>query len=102
MAEIVIKIMVELLSVLAIATKQINEGRLSMFVLACTITNCLTVAEKYAKKILGEKNVESVFLRLDRLTAEESKTAVVQTLDVAYGLVKNMQVVMEGAHSRYI
>ena len=34
MAEIVIKIMVELLSVLTLATKQINEGRLSMFVLA--------------------------------------------------------------------
>ena len=34
MAEIVIKIMVELLSVLALATKQINQGRLSMSVLA--------------------------------------------------------------------
>ena len=60
------------------------------------------MAEKYAKKMLGEKDVKSVFLRLDKLTAEESKAAVAQTLDVAYGLVKNMQVVMEGAHSRHV
>ena len=67
-----------------------------------TITRGLPVAEKYAKKILGEKDIESVLLRLDRLTLEESKMTAAQTLDVAYGLVKNMQVVMEGAHSQFI
>jgi hypothetical protein len=60
------------------------------------------VAEKYAKKILGEKEIESVLLRLDRLTIEESRTTVAQTLDVVYGLVNNMQVVMEGAHDQFV
>ena len=60
------------------------------------------MAEKYAKKILGEKEIGSVLLRLDRLTLEESKTTVTQTLDVVYGLVKSMQVVMEGAHGQFI
>ena len=67
-----------------------------------TITHRLPVAEKYAKKSLGEKDIESVLLRLDRLTLEESKTTVAQTLDVVYGLVNNMQVVMEGAHSQFV
>ena len=98
MTELVIKIMVELLSVLALATKQINRGRFSMPVLAL-LTYGLPVAEKYAKKLLGEKDIESVLQRLDRLTLEESKTTVAQTLDVVYGLVNNMRVVMEGAHS---
>ena len=98
MTEMVIKIMVELLSVLALATKQINRGRFSMPVLAL-LTYGLPVAEKYAKKLLGEKDIESVLQRLDRLTLEESKTTVAQTLDVVYGLVNNMRVVMEGAHS---
>jgi hypothetical protein len=48
------------------------------------------VAEKYAKKFLGEKDIESVLLRLDRLTLEEAKTTVTQTLAVVYGLVNNM------------
>ena len=50
-------------------------------------------------KLLGEKDIESVLQRLDRLTLEESKTTVAQTLDVVYGLVNNMRVVMEGTHS---
>ena len=60
------------------------------------------MAEKYAKKFLGEKDIESVLQRLDRLTLEESKTTVAQTLDVVYGLVNNMQVVMEGAHGQFV
>ena len=54
--------------------------------------------EKYARKLLGEKDIESVLQRLDRLSLEESKMTAAQTLDVVYGLVKNMEVVMEGAH----
>jgi hypothetical protein len=57
----------------------------------------LNIAEKYATKLLGENEIESVLQRLDRLTGEESKMVVVQTLDVVYGLVNNMEVVMEGA-----
>ena len=56
------------------------------------------MAEKYADRLLGKKDIESVLQRLDRLTLEESKTTSVQTLDIVYGLVNNMQVVMEGAH----
>jgi len=52
-------------------------------------------AEKFAKKLLGEKDVESILQRLDRLTLEESKVTVAQTLDVVYSLVNNMEVVME-------
>ena len=66
------------------------------------VTHGLPVPEKYAKKLLGEKDIESVLQRLDRLTLEESRTTVAQTLDVVYGLVNNMQVVMEGAHGRFV
>ena len=54
--------------------------------------------EKYARKLLGEKDIESVLQRLDRLTLEESKMTATQTLDVVYGLLKNMEVVMEGEY----
>jgi hypothetical protein len=60
------------------------------------------VTEKYAKKILGEKDIESVLDRLDRLTLEESKITAAQTLDVVYRLVNKMQVVMEGVHRQYV
>ena len=60
------------------------------------------VAEKYARKLLGDKDIESVLNRLDRLTLEESKITTAQTLDVVCRLVNKMQVVMEGAHRQYV
>ena len=60
------------------------------------------VAEKYAKTIIGERDIESVLDRLDRLTLEESKITTAQTLDVVCRLVNNMHMVMEGAHRQYV
>jgi hypothetical protein len=53
-------------------------------------------------KLLGEKEIEAVLQRLDRLTGEESKAAVTQTLDIVYRLFKSMEVVMEGAHPLFV
>jgi hypothetical protein len=96
MSDIIVKIMVEVLSVLALATKQIKEGRFSK----CAITYSLHMAqcaiEKFAKKLLGESDVETVLQRLDRLTQNEARMTVTQTLGVVHGLVGNMRVVMEG------
>ena len=47
--------------------------------------------------LLGENETESVLQRLDRLNHEEARTTAAQTLEVVYGLVKNMKVVMNGA-----
>jgi len=43
--------------------------------------------------------VEAVLQRLDRLTQEEARATVTQTLEIVYGLVKNIKVVMGGARS---
>ena len=67
-----------------------------------TAIHGLLVAEKYAKKLLGEKDIESVLQRLERLTREESKATAAQTLGVVCGLVNNMKVVMEGAHGQFV
>ena len=45
---------------------------------------------------MGEKEVESVLQRLDRLTLDESRTTAMQTLEVVHGLVQNMRVIMDG------
>ncbi|KAI9435161.1 hypothetical protein H4582DRAFT_2080077 [Lactarius indigo] len=80
MTEISVKIMVELLSVLALATKQVKQGRF----------------KKFAKKLLGESEIEGVLRRLDRLTQEEGRMTMAQTLEVVYGLVNNVKVVING------
>jgi ribosomal 50S subunit-associated protein YjgA (DUF615 family) len=52
--------------------------------------------EKFAKKLLGENDVEAVLERLDRLTMEESRMTVAQTMEVVHGLFTNMTEVMDG------
>jgi len=79
MLDIIVKIMVEVLSVLALATKQIKQGRF----------------KKFAKKLFGESEVEAVLHKLDRLTQDEARMTVTQTLGVVHGLVGNVRVVMD-------
>ena len=45
---------------------------------------------------MGESEIEAVVQRLDRLTQDEARMTVTQTLGVVHGLVGNMKVVMEG------
>jgi len=96
MTDIIVKIMIELLSVLALATKQINQGRFSK----CDVANIPSLAqcatEKFAKKLLGDGEIEAVLHRLDRLTQDEARMTVAQTLGVVHGLVGNMKMIMEG------
>jgi hypothetical protein len=88
--------MIEMLSVLALATKQINQGRFSMCVVANTSSLAQCVTEKFAKKLLGDSEIESVLQRLDRLTHDEARMTVAQTLGVVHGLVGNIKIIMEG------
>ena len=55
-------------------------------------------AEKFVKKLLGEKFVETVLQRLDRLTQDEFRMTAAETLKVVYGLVQEMS---ERIHTPY-
>jgi hypothetical protein len=89
--------MVELLSVLALASKQIKQGRFSKCASMYTLLVAQCAAEKFTKKLLGESEIESVLKRLDRLTQDEARMTVAQTLGVVHGLVESVKAVMEGA-----
>ena len=98
MAQIVVKILVELLSTLALVTKQIKEGKPSKSVFGSVLYyHTQRNTEKVLKKLFGgEKDIEAVLQRLDRLTMDEARIAAAQTLEVVYGLIQNMRVVMDG------
>ena len=98
MTQIVVKILVELLSTLALVTKQIKEGKPSKSVFGSVLYYRIQRnSEKVFKKLLGgEKDIEAVLQRLDRLTMDEARIAAAQTLEVVYGLIQNMRVVMDG------
>jgi hypothetical protein len=100
MTSIIVKLLIEVLSVLALATKQIKQGRCCKRI----ITQALPIAKysvvKFVKKLFGESEIEAVLQRLDRLTQEEARMAGAQTLEVVHGLVSNVKLVMNGMFLR--
>jgi hypothetical protein len=92
MTEIIVNILIEILSTLSLATKHVKQGRLSelmIFPIRFPLAQ-QHIAEKFGKKLLGDNEVEAVLQRLDRLTEEEARATAAQTLQVVYGLVKNL------------
>ena len=96
MTDIIVKIMIEVISVLALATQQIKQGRFSKVshYFGTPITERAT--EKFVWKLLRESEIEDVLQRLDRLTKDEAQMTATQTLEVVHGLVNNVKVVMDG------
>ncbi len=73
---------------------------MSPFSLLCYLTERNAV--KSLRKGFGEKDVEAILQRLDRLTQDEARTTAAQTLEVVHGLVQNMRIIIDGeqAHLR--
>ena len=95
MNELIVKIMVQLIATLAVATKQIKQGRLSESI----FTNkslYLRDAGKFGKKLFGDYDVEAVLHRLDKLTVDEARITAAVTLEVICGLFENLRNIMSG------
>jgi hypothetical protein len=89
--------MVEVLSVLALATKDIKRGRISKCIPPIRFVIAGHSAEKFVMKLLGENKTEAVLQRLSQLTDEESRMTAALTLRGVHDIGDNMKVVMNGA-----
>jgi hypothetical protein len=97
MTDIIVRIMAEFLSVLALATKQVKQGRFSKYVCPSYLEKIQCTVEIFAKRLFGRNEVESVLQKLDRLTQDGARVASAQTLGAIHGFVNNMSVVIGGA-----
>jgi hypothetical protein len=95
MMDIIVKIMVEVISILGIATKEIKQGRMSKY--CCTNMRMLTegCSEKYLKKLIGRTEIEDGLKRLDKLTQEEARMAAAQNLKVAHTVDEKVKGVVD-------
>ncbi|KAH9056450.1 hypothetical protein EDB87DRAFT_1579413 [Lactarius vividus] len=87
MVDIIVEIMVEVISILGIVTKEIGQGR----------------TKKFLKKLVGRKEVEDALQRLDVLTQEEARMAAVEALSVTRNIdnrVKGVDERVEGVDKR--
>jgi hypothetical protein len=84
MAEVLVKIVIELLSILAIATKEVKRRRASEFSEREHVhSSPNSFPEIFVRKLLGMTDIEDALQRLDSLIQEEVQMAIAQNLKVA-------------------
>jgi hypothetical protein len=86
--DIIIKIMVEVLSILAIATKEIEQGKASELFLGDRLSRFVVYAtsEKYLNKLVGRTDMEDALARLDKLTQDEVRMVAAEVLKTTHGV----------------
>ena len=84
MMDTVTAILVEVLNLIGIVTREIKQGRISKGFVYKYSKLSLTrqFSEKYLVKLIRKKDVEDVLKNLDRLTQEEARMAAAQLLKV--------------------
>jgi hypothetical protein len=102
MMDISMKIMVEVLSILSIATKEIKERRISELTTYAILPLAHHYIEKFFKKLAGRSGVEDALKRLDTLTQEEARMAITQVMKVTHSIDVTVAAVFEGTGTRLI
>ena len=81
MSDMIVEIVVEVLTILGIVTKEVKRGRFSELILCACCHSLLTgYSEKFFKKLAGKREMEESLERLDRLTQEEARMASAEQL----------------------
>ena len=81
MMDIIVKVMTEVLLILALVTKEIRQGKLSEFLPVDRLpllAHCSI--ERFFKKVAGRSDLEDALRRLDKLTLEEHRMTSTQGL----------------------
>ena len=72
MTDIIVKIMVEVISILGIVTKEIGQGKTSMPCLLFVSSKTDLHVVKFLKRLSARNEVDDAFRRLDKLAPEEA------------------------------
>ena len=94
MTEIITQILVEVLKIFGIATKELKRGSASKSWDAC-VRGILTKlrAEKFLRKLAGMADLEDALKRLDRLTQEEARMANAEILRITHSIRDEVKIV---------
>jgi hypothetical protein len=94
MADIIVKVMIEVLVILGIATKEINQNSASELIPGDGRSPLVhPFPETFLKKLAGRTDIEDALQRLEKLTQEEARMATVEGLKATHGIDNKVEVV---------
>jgi len=94
MTDVIVNIMAEVLSILAIATRDMKQGRGSELI-PCGRPHLVaySFSEKFVRKLMGKTDIEDALGRLDKLTQDEVRMAVAQNLRTTHQVLDGARIV---------
>ena len=95
MTDIITQILVEVLKIFGIATKEMKRGSASKFWrIGCVYESSLNYRiEKFLRKLAGMADLEDALKKLDRLTQEEARMANAEVLRLAHSIRDGVEIV---------
>ena len=94
MTVIITQILVEVLNIFAIATKELKRGSTSKLQrIACVRVFPKLCVEKFLRKLAGMADLEDALKKLDRLTQEEARMANAEVLRLAHNIRDGVEIV---------
>ena len=96
MTDVIVKIMVEVLSILAMATTDISQGWWSELMSTNLSFSAHLSSEKLSKKFLGKGDIEGALKRLDALTQDETRMAIAEVLKVTHMIDDKIRILIDG------
>ena len=93
MTDIITQIMVEVLKVFGIATKELKRGSASEFWDCCLGIGTELRLEKFFRKLAGMADLEDALKSLDKLTQEEARMALAEVLRITHSIRDEVNVV---------
>ena len=87
LTDAIVKVMVEVLCILAIATKEIKHNRASELIIGDRSSlSADSSSEKFLKKLVGRMDIEDAIQRLEKVTVEEARMAGAEALKAIHGV----------------
>jgi len=94
MMDTIIQIMVEVLAILGIATKEMKEGRISEYFGTMWMSSMPERSSgKYGKRLIGRNDMEDALKTLDKLTQEEERMAIAENLRATHAVDERVRAV---------
>jgi archaellum component FlaC len=93
MTNIITEIIVEVLKIFGIATKELRRGLASEIPISCERTFTKSRTEKFLRKLAGLADLEDALKKLDRLTQEEALMAHAEVLSITHSIRNEVKVV---------
>ena len=91
MTDMMVMIMVEVLDILGIATKEMKESRASKVTIPLGLLEAHVLSEKFLKRVAGITKLEDGLKKLDKMTNEEARMANAEVLRIAHDIDKKIQ-----------